>query len=258
MILGFEEAGDGPALLLVHAFPGDRRYWSAQVAALSQSRRVIAVDLPGRGLSLEADSEPDMRSMDLYADDVAETIRSLRLERVDLGGMSMGSYVAFSFWRRHRERVRSLILASARATEDPPEGKQGRKNVARLVREKGTAELIPMMFPKLFGPASGEEPKRQVETMIRELPPEAAAGDSLAMGKRPDSTGDLASMNVPTLVLHGEDDQLLPPKKAQEMAGLISGASFVAIPRSGHLLSLENPDAVNAALADFLQKVSPG
>lgn len=256
MILGYEIAGAGPVLALVHSFPGDRRIWSEQVAALSHVRRVVAVDLPGRGRSLYADYDPQLWSMDSYADDVAETVQSLGAAQVDLAGISMGGYVLFSFWRRHPQLVRSLIFASTRPTEDPPEGKQGRQNVAALVREKGTLELVPMMFSKLFAPGAGDDVKGKVELMVRDLPPQAAAADSLAMGKRPDSTNDLGSISVPVLVLHGEQDQLVPLDKAREMAARIPGARFVPIARSGHLTPVENPEAVNTAIRDFLKEVS--
>lgn len=256
MILGFDERGAGPVLLLVHSFPGDRRIWRKQVAGLSDIRRVVAVDLPGRGLSMHANSKPETWSMDSYADDVAETITSLGADKADLGGISMGGYVLFSFWRRHPKMVRSLIFVNTRSTEDPPEGKQGRKNVAALVREKGTRELVPMMFPKLFSPQAGDDLKSRMEPMVLELPYETAAGDSLAMGKRPDSTGDLASINVPALVLHGEQDQLVPVASAEEMARRIPAAHFRAIPASGHLCPVENPQAVNAAMREFLERMT--
>lgn len=258
MILGFDGAGEGPVLLLVHAFPGDRRHWSDQVAALSDIRRVIAVDLPGRGFSSQTESAPETWSMDSYADDVAETIEALGGGPVDLGGISMGGYVLFSFWRRHPRSVRSLVLVSTRSTEDPPEGKQGRKNVAALVREKGTPELIGMMSPKLFGPGVGDQARRRLHTMIQELPAETAAADSLAMGRRPDSTADLGAINVPTLVLHGEHDALLPPENAKEMAARIPGAGFRFIPGSGHLAPLENPEAVTTVIRRFLESQGAG
>lgn len=259
MILGYEARGAGPLLVLVHFFPGDRRIWSDQVSALSSLRRVVAVDLPGRGRSLEVDSDPASWSMDSYADDVAETIRSLQAGPADVAGISLGGYVLFSLWRRHPDVVGSLIFVNTRSTEDPPEGKQGRKNVAALVREKGTRELIPMMFPKLFSPRSPDEVKHRVELMVRELPVETAAADSLAMGKRPDSTPDLGSITVPVLVVHGEEDQLIPIDSAREMAARIPGARFRAIPHSAHLPTVENPESVNSAIAEFLENLSaPG
>jgi len=255
MILGYEEAGSGPVLVLIHAFPTDHRIWDDQLRALSDIRRVVAVDLRGRGRSPATD---DGWTIETYGEDVAETIDSLDAGPVDLGGISMGGYVVFDVFRRRPDLIRSLILASTRCTEDPPEGKAGRSRVAALVREKGTSALIGMMFDKMFSPHATDLVKAKVRMMFEELPAEAAAGDSLAMRDRPDSTQDLAKIATPTLVLHGEDDQLMPIGTARRMAAAISGAEFVPIPAAGHLTSVENPEAVNAALRSFLAGVANG
>jgi len=191
--------------------------------------------------------------MDTYADDVAETIEALGTGPVDLAGVSMGGYILFSLWRRRPELVRSLIMVSTRSTEDPPEGKAGRKRVAALVKEKGTTELIEMMFPKLFSPMATEAARGAVATMIEELPPAAAAADSLAMGVRLDSTQDLAGISVPVLVAHGEADELMPLDEAKNMAARISEATFAPVPGAGHLTPVENPKAVSLAMHNFLK-----
>ncbi len=260
MILGYDEAGEGPPLLLVHAFPADRRIWAGQLAGLADVARVVAVDLRGRGKSVSGEPAPhraEHATIDQYADDVAETIEALGAGPVHAGGISLGGYVLFSLWRRHPEKVRSLILVSTRATEDPPEGKEGRKRVAALVREKGTSELVPMMFSKLFAPGTPGAIKQRALQMVEDLPPEAAAGDSLAMGMRPDSTGDLPGISVPALVLHGENDELLPLDAARQMAAQIPGAGFVPIPGSAHFTTMENPAAVNEAVRSFLSSQTP-
>lgn len=252
--LGYDEAGEGQPLILVHGFPMDRRIWSSQLRDLAGVARVVAVDLPGRGKSPEQADGPGEASMDSYADHLAKTIKSLDAGPVDLAGVSMGGYILFAFWRRHPELVRSLILISTRSTEDPPVGKEGRKRVAALVLEKGTSELIPMMFPKLFGPNAGPEARESMKKMVQDLPPGGAAADSLAMGMRPASTPDLASITVQTLVLHGQADELMPIDEAQEMAAGIKGANFVPIPGAGHLPPIENPAAVSQAMREFLMK----
>lgn len=249
-ILGFDEAGRGPVLLLVHGFPLDRRMWSRQLEALADVRRCIAVDLRGRGRS--GHFEPGGWRMEDYADDVDRTIQSVGVEQADVAGLSMGGYVAMALWGRRPERIRSLILIDTRPGEDSPEQKERRLKTAELVREKGTAPLIEGMLPSLFGRHAPDEVREEARRMCEETPGETAALDSLAMRDRPDFTADLTSVEVPALVAHGVEDEIVPFQAAEQMAALIPGARLVPVPNAGHLAPMENPDAVNAALREFL------
>lgn len=250
MILGYDEAGSGPALILIHGFPLDRTVWSEQLKGLADFRRVIAVDLRGRGKSESSPAEG--WSIDLYADDVAETIESLGVSAADVAGLSLGGYVAFSLLRRHPDKVRSLILIDTKAAADTAEAKEGREKTAAAAREQGTASIAEGLIPKLVAPGASEEVKSKAMAMAKATPGETAAADALAMRDRADSTLDLGSIGIPAVVIHGEDDQLMPAGGAREMAGGIPGATFVPIPAAGHLAPLENPEAVNAALRKFL------
>lgn len=248
--LGYDEAGTGPVLLLIHGFPLDRTLFAEQLKGLSDIRRVVAVDLRGRGKSPSSDLEGV--TIDTYADDVALTIESLGVDKVDVGGLSMGGYVVFSLLRRHPGKVASVILIDTKSQADGDEAKQGREKVAALVREQGTGALLDTLLPKLASPSTNDAVLGKLRTMFEATPPETAAADALAMRDRLDSTGDLGSIVVPGLVIHGEDDALMPLEGAREMADAIPGAEFVAIPRAGHVAAIENPEAVNSAVRKFL------
>ncbi|MEO7804582.1 MAG: alpha/beta hydrolase [Actinomycetota bacterium] len=248
--LGFDEAGSGSVLLLVHGFPLDRTMWAAQLTGLSDIRRVVALDLPGRGKSEGV--KDDAWTIDGYADEVARLVDELGVDQVDLAGLSMGGYVAFAFLRRHTAKVRSLILVDTKAADDPAEAKEGRVNTAALVREKGTVELVGGLLPKLTAPNADEAVISSARKMFENTPGETAACDALAMKDRVDSTPALATIEIPTLVLHGAEDQLMPVAGAEEMASKIPGAKFVSIANGGHLSPMENPTAVNKAIREFL------
>ena len=249
-VLGYDDAGDGDALVLVHGFPFDRRMWDGQLSGLSDSRRVVAIDLRGRGKSSDLDA--DGWTMETAAQDIAATIDSLGADKVDIAGMSMGGYVVLAFWRLFPEKVRSLILIDTKAAEDAPEAKEGREKTAALVREKGTEELVVGLLPKLYGPTPSSELDERAKQMFLDTPSETAAADALAMRDRPDSTPLLATITVPTLVLHGEMDQLMPLEVGSQLAAAIPDAKFVPIPNGGHLAAMENPSAVNQAIKGFL------
>lgn len=250
MKLGYDEAGEGKVLLLVHGFPADRRLWTHQVAGLSDLRRVVAVDLRGRGKS-PAPTEGGW-SMTTHADDLAETIESLGVDQVDLGGISMGGYIAFAFAHRYPHLLRSLILVSTRATADPPEYRTGRVTTAERARRFGTRALAGSMLPNLLAEGATQEVQDEVLVMFDALPGDTSAEDSLAMKDRPDSTPMLPSITVPTLVIEGAGEQLLPAGTARSMVDAIPGARLVSIPNAGHFAPVENPDAVNGAIRGFL------
>ncbi|MGZ6496992.1 MAG: alpha/beta fold hydrolase [Actinomycetota bacterium] len=251
MELAYEERGSGPVLLFVHGFPFDRTMWIPQLAGLAKLRTCVAVDLRGHGLS--EDEPPTDYSMDLYADDVAKTLDAIGADKADLCGLSMGGYVLFSFWRRHRDRARSLIFADTKAEADGEEAKAGREKTAELVAAQGMQPLYESLGPKVVGKAPSQEVQDKLKQMILSTAPEIAAADSLAMRDRADSVADLAGIDVPVLWLHGEEDALMPIDGARATAEKIPGARFVAVPGGGHVAPMENPEAVNAAITEFLK-----
>jgi pimeloyl-ACP methyl ester carboxylesterase/MFS family permease len=232
-VLGFDEAGDGPVLLLVHGFPLDRRIWAEQVSGLSDIRKVVAVDLRGRGKSPQ---DPNGWTIDDYANDVSATIESLGVEQVDLAGLSMGGYVLFSMWKKHPEKVRSLIFVDTKGEADGDEAKEARDKTAAMVREKGSSELLNSLFPKLFSDQTTDAIKDKVRPQFIETPSETAAADALAMRDRADSTSDLGKIDVPALVIHGEDDALMPIEGKEGgygwfvvLAGFLSNATAFGV-----------------------------
>lgn len=250
MKLGYDESGSGPVLLLVHGFPVNRTIWSAQLAGLSHIRRVVAPDLRGRGKSPAA-SEEGWSIQDL-AGDVAETIEALGAGPVDLAGLSMGGYVAFALLRTHPELVRSLILVSTRAVQDPPEYKTGRKMTAERAMRFGTRALAESMIDKLLTPEAPEDLRQRVLAMFDAVPGATSARDSLAMRDRADSTPMLGLIDVPTLVIEGAQEDLLPAGSAQAMAKVIRGGRLATIPGAGHFAPVENPEAFNRVVQEFL------
>jgi 3-oxoadipate enol-lactonase len=251
MELAYEERGSGPTLMFVHGFPFDRTMWIAQLAGLAKLRTCVAVDLRGSGLS--DDEQPADYSMDLFADDIVKTLDAMNVDQADLCGMSMGGYVLFSVWRRHPQRVRSLIFVDTKAEADGEEAKAGRVKTAEMVAEKGMQPLYEQLGPKLVGSNPSEEVTDKLRQMFLNTAPEVAAAHSLAMRDRPDSTGDLTSITVPVLWMHGEEDGLMPIDGARASAEKIPGARFVPIPKGGHVSVMENPAAVNEAIAEFLK-----
>lgn len=250
MALAYEERGSGPLLLFIHGFPLDRRMWIPQLAGLAKHRTCVAVDLRGHGLS--EDPDPRDYSMDLFADDVAATMDELGAEQADICGLSMGGYVTFALWRRHRARIRSLTLIDTKAEADSEEGKKGREGAAASILEGGLEAFNDGLAPKMFRSSPDPAVQEAVRRMMVAPPPAVAAADLLAMRDRPDSIADLPGIDVPVLWCQGAEDILMPTAAARETAAKIPGARFVEIENAGHMSNMENPEAVTTAMKDFL------
>lgn len=251
--LAVEVRGKGPAVLFVHGYPLDRTMWAPQLADL-EGYRLIAPDLRGLGLS----DAPDLGySMQTYADDLAALLEALQVDEVVLVGLSMGGYVAFEFLRRHRERVRALVLMDTRADADAPEVRRARDQSASLAREQGAAAIAEQMLPKLLAPGATQSMPHVVERvrgMMLASPVAGIAGALAAMRDRIDSTALLATLDdLPTMIVVGEDDKVTPVELARAMASAVPGARLEIVPGVGHLPTLEAPSEVNALLADFLK-----
>jgi pimeloyl-ACP methyl ester carboxylesterase/acyl-CoA thioesterase FadM len=244
--------GDGPAVLFVHGFPLDRTMWRPLTAALTGWRR-IAPDLRGMGQSEGPDGGYQLT---VYADDLAALLDALHVERAVVCGLSMGGYVAFELLRRHPGRISALILMSTRATPDDADGRATRETMIARVRRDGPAFLADEMTPKLLAPMSLQtmpEVVQQVRAMAAAGSPHGIAGALAAMRDRPDSTALLPTITVPTLVLAGRDDQLIPVAAARAMADAIPDAQHAIIPSAGHLPPLEQPVNTGRVVREFLE-----
>jgi pimeloyl-ACP methyl ester carboxylesterase len=253
-MVSYRELGDGPGepLILLHAFPLNGRMFEPQMEAFSKGRRVVAPDYPGFGRSPRTPAQPDIR---YYAEGVRGLLDRLGLERVVLGGVSMGGYVAFGCMRLFPEMVSGLILADTRPDADSEETRENRKNMARRVADEGVEVLIELQMRRLLARYTlekNEEVVEEVHNMILESSPGGVVAALGAMRERPDSTPLLEEIEVPTLVIGGEEDGISSPEVMGAMAEKIPDSRHVTLPRAGHLSNLEAPEAFNAALKEFL------
>lgn len=250
------DRGVGFPLLFIHGYPLNRRIWEPQLDALAGMARLIAPDLRGHG---ESDAVVGPYSMDLLADDCHAILEATGVAGpVVLCGLSMGGYVAFAFHRKYPERVAGLILAATRSGEDSPEGKANRDKAADLARRSGPSAITESMLPKMLSPKTyvqRPELVQRVGEIMQQTSLEGILGDLMGMKSRQDSTPTLSLVEKPTLILHGSDDQLIPPGEAVAMQKAISGARLQLLPDAGHLLNMEQPQQFNQAVREFLQEL---
>jgi pimeloyl-ACP methyl ester carboxylesterase len=252
--IAYDDAGSGLPGLFIHGFPHDRTLWLPQLGALVVRARCIAPDLRGFGAS----TTHGPYSMDRYADDLASLLDALRIERAVVCGLSMGGYVAFAFWRRHRARARALVLCDTRAGADDDEGRARRDALIALAREKGVDAVARAMMVNMVGASTRERHPGVVEAMYAMLasaPLDGVVGALEALRDRPDSRPTLATIDVPTLILVGDEDTLTPPAESRAMHAAIASSRLELVAGAGHVSNVERPAAFNHLLSEFLATV---
>jgi 3-oxoadipate enol-lactonase len=252
--MAYTDAGMGTPLVLLHGYPFNRSLWNEQVAALSNSYRVIAPDLRGFG---ETEASQGTATMDRMARDVAHLLDHLEITRAAVGGLSMGGYVALAFYKQFPSRVRALLLADTRAQADTEEGKQTRAQQAEKALSEGMAGIADAMLPKLLTPetvSKHPEVVKRVRDMMLKTKPEGAAAALRGMAERDDQTPLLPKISAPTLILVGAEDALTPVADSEKMHKAITGSRLVVLENAGHVSNLERTGQFNEALVDFLRE----
>src|SRR5690349_15540449 len=220
----------GPAVVFVHGFPHDRSLWSAQLATLGRDCRCVAPDLAGFGESAPFPAGV-AASMDAYAADVVRLLDHLAIDSGVVCGLSMGGYVAFALWRRHRDRVHALVLSDTRAGADDDAGRARRRELVELARTQGSLAVTEAMATGMLGKSTrqrnetfGAHAHERLLAMGGAASPAGLVAGLEAMMSRPDSTPTLATIDVPTLVVVGDEDVLMPPKQAELLRDGIAGS----------------------------------
>lgn len=234
------EAGAGRAMVLVHGAGGRAEVWAPQLAGLDDVARVVALDLPGHGLT----AGRGRQTVDAYADWVVACLDALGLDRVVLGGHSMGGAIAQTVALRRPERLDGLLLV----------GTGARLRVLPRILElfgQGSPDATGLVAGLSYSLRTPPGLVVEAERALQETPPLVVLGDFVACDHF-DVMGRLGAVRAPTLVVVGRDDRLTPPKYAAHLAGAIPGARLVEVDDAGHFPQLEQPAAVNAAVREFL------
>lgn len=240
-------------VVFLHAFPLQASMWAATLEAISEQWRAVAPDLRGFG-----DTPVPSGTTHLMADlagDVVDLLDHLHVPQAVVVGCSMGGYVAFQLMKSAPRYVTALGLVSTRAGADSEEGRQNRRKMMAQVDEEGVSALAAQMAPKLLGLATQKQRPDFIDYirgLILPNPPAGVNAALRAMMEREDWTPLLSHIEVPTLIVHGAEDALIPIAEAESMHRAIPRSEYQPMPGSGHLPNLEQPDAFNARLGQFL------
>jgi 3-oxoadipate enol-lactonase len=250
------DTGDGPALLMLHAFPLEATQWDHQVAALSGGFRCIRPDLWGCGASPAPPD--DAPSLEGFAAAVLQALDVRGVERFAVMGSSLGGYLCFALWRAAPTRITGMVLVGTRSTADDDTKRHEREEQARhVLADNDVQDVVDAMVPRLVAPQHDSEAHiiDPLVGRIRRCTPQGIAYALRAMAGRPDSTADLAAMDVPALVVAGTEDRVIPPAETRALAQHLPQAQLVEIEHAGHLPNLEQYATFNDAVARFLAAV---
>jgi 3-oxoadipate enol-lactonase len=244
--------GDGSPVILLHPFPVNHEFWLPVADSLATRYRVVMPDLRGHG---DSGGGEGPATMEKHAADIARVMDDAGIGRAPLVGVSIGGYALFEFWRKYRGRVAALGLCNTKAGADGPEARTGRLQAANDVLERGTEPFFESMIPKVLAKTTREMRPDLVDGALRmmgKMSPEAVAQVQRGMAARPDSVETLKTINVPTLLVTGDEDAMTGTNEAELMHRHIPGSQLRVIPKAGHYSPWEQPDEASKLLRQFL------
>lgn len=237
-------AHGGKPIVLIHAFPTDRRIWEGETRDVqdifysTNDFRIITIDLWGFGQSSSTNGQAV--TMSEYADEVNQLLDYLKIERAVIGGESMGGYITLAFLEKFPNKVQGLILSGTQSIADSSETKTKREAAAVDIIEHGTEKFINDFLSKALSPDASEKTKALLKNIVEKQDKMALASALRGMALRHDTSHLLANSDLPILILTGEKDALISPQQSQNMHALAKNSKLVVIPKAGHLASFEN------------------
>jgi pimeloyl-ACP methyl ester carboxylesterase len=250
--IAYQRAGDGPPLVLLHGYVGDGpTTWRRQIEALADEFTVVVWDAPGAGGSSDP---PEGFGMAGYADCLAGFIAGLGLERPHVAGVSFGGALALELCRRHPAVPRTLVLASAYAgwggslsAEDTDQ----RLRQALALSDLSPDELVGALLPTMFSEGTPPDAVDEFGEAMRLTHP--AGFRAMARAAAEDLRDALPCVDVPTLLVYGDEDVRAPLTVAEDLHAEISGSTLVVLTNAGHVCNIESAGEFNRAVRDFLR-----
>jgi pimeloyl-ACP methyl ester carboxylesterase len=243
---------------LLHPFPTNHRFWDECAPHLETRYQLIIPDVRGHGASPPGEGPA---TMDKHARDLLLLCNELGIAKAIFVGVSIGGYVLFEFWRQSRDRVAALVLSNTRAGADLPEQRAARQKSIDDVQLRGPAPFIEGMLPKMLSESTLRSRPDRVEAarkLMAAISVQGIAASLQGMMARPDSTSTLKTIDVPTLIIAGEEDTLTPIAEAELMRRGIGGSRLEVVPKAGHYSALEQPEDTGRILRAFLDSVAIG
>ena len=247
---------DAPVIIFIHGFPLNKSMWSRQLTALKQQYRVIAYDVRGHGESESTDETTF--SIENFAHDLVYFMDALKIDKASLCGLSMGGYIALNAIENYPHRFESLVLCDTSCFPDTPETIEKRMKTVESIENNGLVRYADNTINVLFASESLKTKVAEivaVKEMILTTSIQSLSKTLLALCVRKETCTLLAHIQVPVLVLVGEEDTITPPTTATYMHENIKNSILHVIKHAGHLSNLENSADFNKQLKTFFTSV---
>lgn len=251
--VSYKKKGKGKPVMLLHGFGEDHRVFNRLIDQLSDDFLVIAPDIPGSGMS---EFMKQLNSLSDIAEVLNKIVETEGIEKFSLIGHSMGGYITLAYAEKYPDKLDKLGLFHSTALADTEEKKAGRLKSIQFIEQSGAERFLKEMIPDLFSKKTKEEkPELVKETfeIYRNFNPDALIQYYHLMIKRPERTKLLAEVNIPVLLILGEEDNLIPLEKGLELAKLAKLTYIEIYKKSGHMGMLEEPEKTQEVVRDFLK-----
>lgn len=241
-------------IVFIHGFPYDHLMWKDQIEYFSKNYLCVSYDIRGLGKSPAGDGQ---FTMEAFVDDLEKIVDELNLEKPILCGLSMGGYISLRAMERFQNKFSAMILCDTKSEADNNDGKLKRAAAIKQINSGKFDEFIEAFVLNCFGEMFVKDNSTEYKKVVDRSKKNnqiGVKGCLLAMLGRTDTTATLPNIKIPTLVIGGSEDNLTPPDVMMSMADKIPNAKFVLVEKAGHMTPIENPNAVNKAIKDFLTK----
>jgi len=251
-----DEGQEGsPVIIFIHGFPFNKSMWDKQIEVLKNNYRVIAYDVRGHGCS---DVGTGIYSIELFVNDLINFMEALKIDKAILCGLSMGGYIALRAIENYPDHFDALILCDTNCTADTSEVKEKRMNTIENIKKDGMEAFADDSLKNLFAPESFTSKKAEIAStreMIVNTSKKTLYKTLRAFYERKETCSSLPNIQVPVLIMVGNEDKITPPAAAQLMHEKIEDSIFCILEQAAHLSNMENPTEFNNQLEKFVSTV---
>jgi 3-oxoadipate enol-lactonase len=257
LTVSYNDEGENgaPVIIFIHGFPFNKSMWDKQLKALKENYRVIAYDVRGHGNS---DAGTGDFSIDLFANDLINFMDALNIDKAMLCGLSMGGYIALNAVENFPDRFDALILSDTTCIADTPEAKEKRLKTIESIKKDGVEKFADASLENFFASESlttKEAVVAAVREMIVSTPKKTLHKTLRAFYERKETCSKLSDIDVPVLIMVGNEDKITPPEASQLMHEKILDSVLYIVDHAGHLSNLENPTDFNIQLEKLVSTV---